>query len=87
MKPLYLEHFLKRYDDILEEGIQMNPLPKKIKEKKKIAGTFRTREGADTFVDVMAYVGTMSKNGVGAFEAIKSAIEGRTLSLLLSATE
>jgi transposase len=136
MKPLYLEHFLKRYDDILEEGIQMNPLPKKVKGKrgkppkgkkralldrlsthkvsvylfatdfnvpftnnqaerdirmskvkKKIVGTFRTPEGASTFVKIMAYVGTMSKNGIGAFEAIKAAVEGQALSLLLSATE
>lgn len=136
MKPLYLEHFLKRYDDILEEGIQMNPLPERVKGKrgrppkgkkralldrlsthkgsvclfatdfnipftnnqaerdirmskvkKKIVGTFRTPKGADTFVKVMAYVGTMSKNGVGAFVAIKAAVEGRALSLFLSATE
>lgn len=136
MKSLYLEHFLKRYDDILDEGFQMNPLPEKTKRKrgrpskgktralldrlsthkgsvylfvtdfsvpftnnqaerdirmskvkKKIAGTFRTPEGADAFVKIMAYVGNMSKNGIGAFEAIKAAFKGQSLNLLLATTE
>ncbi len=136
MKPLYLEYFLKKYDEILEEGIQMNPLPKVIKPKrgkplkgkkralihrlsihkaavclfvtnfkvpftnnqaerdirmskvkKKIVGTFRTYKGAQTFVKIMAYMSTLSKNGVGAFEAIKAAMKGESIKLFLAATE
>ena len=136
MKPLYLTHFLKKYDEILEEGIQMNPLPKVIKPKpgkpkkgkiralihrlstykasvclfvtnfkvpftnnqaerdirmskvkKKIVGTFRTLNGAKTFVKIMAYISTLSKNGVGAFEAIKAVMKGESIKLFLTATE
>ena len=136
MKSLYLEHFLKKYDETLEEGIQMNPLPKVIKSKrgkpkkgkiralihrlsihktavclfvtnfkvpftnnqaerdirmskvkKKIVGTFRTYEGAQTFVKIMAYMSTLSKNGVGAFEAIKAVMKGESIKLFLTATE
>lgn len=136
MKPLYLEHFLKRYDEIIDEGVKVNPLaeisqpkrgrPKKgkvrallhrlsihkesvclfltnfnvpftnnqaerdirmAKVKKKIAGTFRTPEGAQTFVKVMAYTSTLSKHGVGSFESIKAVIKGNALNLLLAMTE
>ena len=136
MKPLYLEHFLKRYDEIIDEGIKANQLteivkpkrgrPKKgktrallhrlskhkesvclfltnfnvpftnnqaerdirmAKVKKKIAGTFRTSEGAQTFVKVMAYTSTLSKHGVGSFQSIKAAIKGKALNLLQAVTE
>lgn len=136
MKPLYLEHFLKRYDDIINKGLEMNPLlevskvkpgrPKKgkirslidrlvlhkasvclfmtdfnvpftnnqaerdirmTKVKKKIAGTFRTPEGADTFIKITSYISTLAKNGIGSFEAIKTAIKGQSVELLISATE
>ena len=136
MKPLYLEYFLNKYDEIIEEGIKMNPLPKVIKPKqgkpkkgkiralihrlsihkasvclfatnfkvpftnnqaerdirmskvkKKIVGTFRTLEGARTFVKIMAYISTLSKNGVGAFEAVKAVMKGTSIDLFLEVTE
>jgi transposase len=136
MKPLYLEHFLKRYVDIINKGLEMNPLlevsevkPGPVKKgktrslidrlvkhktsvclfvtdfrvpftnnqaerdirmtkvKKKIAGTFRTSEGANTFIKITSYIGTLAKNGIGSFEAIKTAIQGQSIQLLKSATE
>ena len=136
MKALYLAHFLKKYDEILEEGIQMNPLPKvdkpkggkskkgKVralihrlstykasvclfarnfkapftnnqaerdirmsKVKKKIVGTFRTLKVVQTFVKFMTYMSTLAKNGVGAFEAIKTVMKGESTNLFLTATE
>ncbi|MBI9015607.1 MAG: IS66 family transposase [Clostridiales bacterium] len=136
MKPIYLTHFLKKYSEILEEGIRMNPLPKVVKPKpgkpakgkiralihrflihkasiclfatnfkvpftnnqaerdirmskvkKKIVGTFRTLRGAETFVKIMAYMSTLSKNGVGAFESIKAVMKGESINLFLAATE
>jgi transposase len=136
MKPLYLAHFHKKYDEIIEEGIEMNPLPivikgkpgkpakgkiralihrfsihkasiclfvtnfnvpftnnqaerdiRMTKVKKKIIGTFRTLKGAETFVKIMAYMSTLSKNGVGAFEAIKAVMKGESINLFLAVTE
>ena len=57
------------------------------KVKKKIVGTFRTYEGAQTFVKIMAHMSTLSKNGVGAFEAIKAVMKGESIKLFLAATE
>lgn len=57
------------------------------KVKKKIAGTFRTIDGADTFIKITSYISTLSKNGVGAFNAILEAIKGHSVQLLISVTE
>lgn len=57
------------------------------KIKKKIAGTFRTIDGADTFIKITSYISTLSKNGIGAFNAILEAIKGHSVQLLISVTE
>lgn len=119
------EKFSVKYDQLIEEGIKENPIPKKegkkrgkpkkgkvrslierlithkekvclfandfnvpftnnqaeqdirmFKVKQKVAGCFRTKEGADDFAAIMTYTGTARKQGIGVFEAIKSAIMG-----------
>jgi transposase len=57
------------------------------KVKKKIAGTFRTTDGANTFIKVTSYISTLAKNGVGTFNAILEAIKGNSVQLLIAATE
>jgi transposase len=58
-----------------------------IKVKQKVSGTFRTKEGAESFAIIMSYIGTMIKNGVGSYNAIKAALNGQSMDLLKSVTE
>lgn len=53
-----------------------------LKVKQKVSGCFRTKEGADDFMSLMTYTGTAQKHGVGAFHAIRNALEGKALSLV-----
>ncbi len=53
-----------------------------IKIKQKVAGCFRTKEGADTFATIMSYIGTTSKHGINAYAAIKGALAGRSESMI-----
>ena len=45
-------------------------------QRKKVAGCFRTEEGARDYLKIMSYVGTAHKQGYNAYEAIKNAITG-----------
>ena len=53
-----------------------------LKVKQKVSGCFRTKEGADDFMSLMTYTGTALKHGVGAFNAIRNALEGKALTLV-----
>ncbi len=60
---------------------------RKIKIKQKVSGTFRTKEGADSFARIMSYIGTLAKNGVDSYNAIKAALSGQSMDLLKAVTE
>ena len=47
-----------------------------VKTKTKVAGCFRTEEGARNYLDVMSYISTGNKHGVSAFDALTSAFAG-----------
>lgn len=47
-----------------------------IKVKTKVAGCFRTQEGAEDYLKIMSCVGTIYKRGYNAYEVIKNAILG-----------
>lgn len=47
-----------------------------IKAKTKVSGCFRTKRGAQDYLDIMSYVSTAKKLGSNAYEAIKNAIIG-----------
>lgn len=47
-----------------------------IKSKTKVSGCFRTKKGAQEYLDIMSYVSTAKKLGSNAYEAIKNAIIG-----------
>ena len=79
---LFINDFKVPFDNNqAERGIRM------IKVKQKVSGTFRTKEGADHFVRIMSYIGTMTKNGVDSYNAIKVALSGQAMRLLKTVTE
>ena len=47
-----------------------------VKTKTKVSGCFRSRAGAQRYLDVMSYLSTGRKHGVNAFEALMAAYEG-----------
>ncbi len=47
-----------------------------IKAKIKVSGCFRTKKGAQEYLDIMSYVSTAKKHGSNAYEAIKNAVSG-----------
>ena len=47
-----------------------------IKAKTKVSGCFRTKKGAQEYLDIMSYVSTAKKLGSNAYEAIKNAVAG-----------
>lgn len=49
-----------------------------VKVKTKVSGCFRTKEGADSFVKIMSYIGTTNKHGINSFIAIKNALIGQS---------
>jgi hypothetical protein len=46
--------------------------------KLKIAGTFRTETGADTFCAIRSYVAAMLRQGHSAFECLTLVLQGQT---------
>jgi transposase len=47
-----------------------------IKVKTKVSGCFRTKKGAQDYLDIMSYVSTAKKHGSSAYNAIKNAVAG-----------
>lgn len=52
------------------------------KVKEKVSGCFRTKRGAEEYVEIMSYTNTAYKHGVGYFDAIRAAITGKALPLV-----
>jgi len=48
-----------------------------VKVKQKVSGCFRTTAGADHFARIRGYISTARKQAVNAFDAIKSAFDGK----------
>lgn len=49
-----------------------------VKTKIKVSGCFRSREGAQNYLDVMSYLGTGRKHGVNPFNALAAAFRGQS---------
>jgi transposase len=47
-----------------------------IKTKTKVSGCFRSLLGAQNYLRIMSYVGTVKKHGISAYEAIRQAVIG-----------
>jgi len=80
-----LNKYRKAYDKIIAKGLKQNPLanappenqPKKRGRKakskpRKISGCFRSLNGAQYFTRIRSFIVTARKQGVNAFEAIRS---------------
>ena len=52
-------------------------LMRMLKVKLKIAGTFRTEAGADTFCAIRSYLATMVRQGHSAFECLTLVLQGQ----------
>ena len=51
------------------------------KVKIKVSGCFRTLRGAQEYVEIMSFVNTAARHGVGYFDAVCSALSGNALAL------
>lgn len=80
---LFTKNFLVPFDNNqAERDLRM------IKVKQKVSGCFRTKEGADTFMTIMSYLGTATKHGINSYFAIKMALAGQAENLIFAgATE
>lgn len=48
-----------------------------VKTKTKVSGCFRSREGAQIYLDITSYLSTARKHGIGMFDAMASAFSGK----------
>ena len=68
---LFTKNFLVPFDNNqAERDLRM------IKAKTKVSGCFRTKKGAQEYLDIMSYVSTAKKLGSNAYEAIRNAVIG-----------
>jgi transposase len=68
---LFAHDFSVPFDNNLaERDIRM------VKTKTKVSGCFRSLDGAESYLKIMSYVGTVKKHGFSAYEAIRQAISG-----------
>ena len=54
-----------------------------VKTKNKIAGSFRTEDGVQDYLDIMSYLGTAQKHKISVFEALTAAFNGN-LEIIIS---
>ena len=47
-----------------------------VKVKQKISGTFRSKQGANSFARIRGYISTVRKNNISVIKAIKDAFKG-----------
>ncbi len=52
------------------------------KIKEKVSGCFRTKDGANAFMNVMSYIGSAKKHNVSVYEALLEAVQGNALRLV-----
>jgi len=70
---LFINNFAVPFDNNLaERDVRM------VKTKTKVSGCFRSLEGAENYLKIMSYVGTVKKHGRSAYEAIRQAISGKS---------
>ena len=68
---LFTKNFLVPFDNNqAERDLRMT------KAKIKVSGCFRTKKGAQEYLDIMSYVSTAKKLGSNAYDAIKNAFIG-----------
>ena len=74
---LFIKNFAVPFDNNqAERDLRM------VKVKTKVSGCFRTDEGCQDFLNILAYTSTAKKRGVNPFHAILLAIKGRPCSAL-----
>ena len=77
---LFLTNFCVGFsNNLAEQSIRM------AKIKGKVSGSMRTVSGAEDFVTIMSYIGTVKKQGNNVYEAIKTAFNGKSYELLFGA--
>ena len=52
------------------------------KVKLKVSGCFRTEDGAKDYMQIMSYISSCRKHGIGYFEAVRTALAGSALALV-----
>lgn len=88
---------LKKYKDAVSCFIRDLDVPfdnnqaerdvRNVKTKSKVAGCFRSIEGAKNYLKIMSYIGAATKNGIDAFKALSSAFEGNADIIFTEGTE
>ena len=70
---IFIHNFIVPFDNNqAERDLRM------IKTKTKVSGCWRSMDGAQNYLKIMSYVGTVKKHGYSAYEAIRQAISGNS---------
>lgn len=70
---MFLTDFMVPFDNNQAERDFRN-----VKTKTKVAGSFRSQDGAQSYLDVMSFLITAGKNGVGMFQAMNFAFSDQS---------